>query len=249
MIKALIKRRLWLWKSRLISSISMVFVLPLFISILIILPLKSIILYSLSGVLYEIWVYPGFIFFITSIGIFPLIYRDFFDLRIHQKLLVNIALTPFSKSTIIFSYLICSIIEAIIFGIIAAIIYSLFITTNLLFMDYFMLLLLIIMHLFLIGNLFITLSLLINSISIMWIVIFCSFIFIMFGNGFIIQFEFFPQILETILRYQPFSYAYQCFHRFFSIEIIDWKLIGINLIIIYFWILFNGFFLRTKFQQ
>tara|TARA_B100001250_G_scaffold136892_1_gene117225 strand:- start:2602 stop:3351 length:750 start_codon:yes stop_codon:yes gene_type:complete len=249
LIIALIKRRIWLWKNRFISSIAMAFLFPILVILLIIVPLKSIILYSVTGILYESWVYPGFIFLITSIGIFPLLYRDFFDLRIHQKLLANIALTPYSKSTIIFSYLIYSIIEAIFFGFIAAIIYSLFIPTNLSFLNYFIMLFLIIVHLLLLGNLFITMSLLINSISIMWIAIFCLFVFVTLGNGFIIEFEFFPQIMESILRYQPFSYSYQSFHMFMSINIIDWKLIIISLVLIYFWILFNGFFLRRKFQQ
>ena len=249
MIRALIKRRLWLWKNRLISSISIAFIFPILIILLIIVPFKSIILYSVSGIIYESWVYPGFIFLITSIGIFPILYRDFFDLRIHQKLLANIALTPYSKSTIIYSYLVCSILEAIFFGFIAAIIYSLFIPTNLILLDYFILLLLIILHLSLLGNFFITMCLLINSISIMWISIFCSFIFITLGNGFVLEFEFFPQIMESILRYQPFSFSYQSFNMFLSINIVDWKLISITLVIIYFWILLNGFFLKRKFQQ
>ena len=100
------------------------------ISILVILPLKNIILYSLSEVPYEIWVYPGFIFLISSLALFPSIYRDFFDLRIHRKLLINVVLTPYSKSTIISSYLICAVIEALFFGIISAIVYFLFIEVN-----------------------------------------------------------------------------------------------------------------------
>ena len=83
----------------------------------------------------------------------------------------------------------------------------------------------------------------------MWIAIFCSFIFITLGNGFILEFEFFPQIMESILKYQPFSYSYQSFNMFLRLNIVDWKLISITLFIVYFWILFNGFFLRKKFQQ
>ena len=249
MIRALIKRRLWLWKNRLISSISIAFIFPILIILLIIVPFKSIILYSVSGIIYESWVYPGFIFLITSIGIFPILYRDFFDLRIHQKLLANIALTPYSKSTIIYSYLVCSILEAIFFGFISAIIYSLFIPTNLFFLDYLVLLLLVILHLFLLGNFFITMCLAINSITIMWVAIFCSFIFVTLGNGFVLEFEFFPQIMELILRSQPFSYSHQSFYMFSSINIVNWKLISFTLVIVYFWILFNGFYLRRKFQQ
>ena len=101
---------------------------------MVILPLKSIILYSLSEVPYEIWVYPGFIF-ISSLALFPQSI-EIFDLRIHRKLLINVVLTPYSKSTIIFSYLICAVIEALFFGIISAIVYSLFIEVNFLIVDH-----------------------------------------------------------------------------------------------------------------
>ena len=249
MIKGLLKRRYWLFKSRLISSITVLFLFPVIFSLIVILPLKSIILYSISGVLYEIWVYPGFIYFIASISLFPILYRDFFDLRIHHKLLVNISLTPFSKSTIIFSYLICSVFEAIIFGLIAALVYSLFIPIEFLFIQYIIFFISLVLHLFLLGNLFITLCILIDSITIMWMAIFFMFIFIMFGNGFIIQFEFFPPVLEKILRYQPFSFSFQSMQRFLSINLIDWKLILINLFLVYFWILFNGYIFKKKFQQ
>ena len=249
MIKGLLKRRYWLFKSRLISSITVLFLFPVIFSLIVILPLKSIILYSISGVLYEIWVYPGFIYFIASISLFPILYRDFFDLRIHHKLLVNISLTPFSKSTIIFSYLICSVFEAIIFGLIAALVYSLFIPIEFLFIQYIIFFISLVLHLFLLGNLFITLCILIDSFTIMWMAIFLMFIFIMFGNGFIIQFEFFPPVLEKILRYQPFSFSFQSMQRFLSINLIDWKLILINLFLVYFWILFNGYIFKKKFQQ
>ena len=249
MIKALIKRRYWLWSSRLVLTLSTTFLLPIMISILVILPLKNIILYSLSEVPYEIWVYPGFIFLISSLALFPSIYRDFFDLRIHRKLLINVVLTPYSKSTIISSYLICAVIEALFFGIISAIVYFLFIEVDFLIVDHLVLFFFLSLHLLLLGNLFFSLCLFINSISVIWITILLLFIFILFGNGFIVQLEFFPPNLETILKNQPFSLSFQAMQRFLNIETINWIYIIIISILIYIWVLTNGYILKKKFQQ
>ena len=249
MIKALIKRRYWLWRSRLISTLSTTFLLPIMISIMVILPLKSIILYSLSEVPYELWALPGFIFLISSLALFPSIYRDFFDLRIHRKLLINVVLTPYNKSTIIFSYLICAIIEALFFGMIATIVYFLFIDLNFLIIDYLVLIFFLLLHLLLLGNLFFSLCLLINSISVIWVSIFLVFNFILFGNGFIIQLEFFPPVLEKFLKSQPFSLSFQAMQRFLSIDTINWVYITIISILIYLWVLTNGYILKKKFQQ
>ena len=83
----------------------------------------------------------------------------------------------------------------------------------------------------------------------MWITVFIVFNFILFGNGFIIQLEFFPPILETILKNQPFSFSFQSMQRFLNINTINWVYITILSLLIYFWILINGYVLKKKFQQ
>ena len=76
MISALIKRRLWLWKNRLIPSIFFYLLLPVFTFAIISLPLKNIIRFSLSETPYDIWVLPGLIFIIGTFSLYPLLYRE-----------------------------------------------------------------------------------------------------------------------------------------------------------------------------
>ena len=123
MIKAFLLRRLWLWKNRLIPSIFLLSFMPVLIFIMISIPLKNIIRFSISGVSYDIWVFPGLIFIIGSLGLYPIIYREIFDLRVHKKVLMNIALTPYSKSQLIFGNLFVSVIEAIIICLFSIVIY------------------------------------------------------------------------------------------------------------------------------
>ena len=61
-------------------------------------PLKNIIRFSISGVPYDVWVFPGLIFIIGSLAIYPTIYREIFDLRVHRKVLLNIALAVEEKT-------------------------------------------------------------------------------------------------------------------------------------------------------
>ena len=53
MIIALVYRRLWLWKNRLVPSIFLFLSLPLVVFLMISLPLKNIIRFSLGGIPYD----------------------------------------------------------------------------------------------------------------------------------------------------------------------------------------------------
>ena len=100
-------------------------------------PLKNIIRYSISGVPYDVWAFPGLIFILGSIVIFPPLFREFFDLRMHGKSLINIALTPHSKTKIVFSNLVVAIVETIIVSILTGFIYTSFIEISFSFLSIF----------------------------------------------------------------------------------------------------------------
>ena len=87
MISALIYRRLWLWRNRLVPSIFLFLSLPLVVFLMISLPLKNIIRFSLGGIPYDLWVLPGMLFIISSFIMYPLLYREFFELRIHKRII------------------------------------------------------------------------------------------------------------------------------------------------------------------
>ena len=249
MIIALINRRLWLWKNRLIPSIFLLLSLPLIVFSMISLPLKNIIRFSLGGIPYDIWVLPGILFIISSFIMYPLLYREYFELRIHKKVLTNLSLSPHSKNTMIFSSLVVSSIEAFIVVIFSTIVYASFISISINIADLGYLLFCLSLYNLLLVNLYISLSLIVDTLTTMLLLTFMIFLVIVFGNGYLIEFSFFPLGLDSIIKLSPISIPFQIFQKFNSTGMIDYLSILILTVLIYFWVLLNGYILKRKLRQ
>ena len=249
MIIALVYRRLWLWKNRLVPSIFLFLSLPLVVFLMISLPLKNIIRFSLGGIPYDLWVLPGMLFIISSFIMYPLLYREFFELRIHKKVLTNLSLTPHSKNTIILSNLVASSIEAFAVVIFSTILYASFIRISINIIDLGYLLFCLSLYNFVLGNLYITLSLIVDTLTTMLLSTFMLFLVIVFGNGYLIEFSFFPLAFDSIIELSPISIPFQIFQKFHSTGFIDYISVSILIVLIYFWILLNGYILKNKLRQ
>tara|TARA_B100001778_G_scaffold211083_1_gene174712 strand:- start:432 stop:1181 length:750 start_codon:yes stop_codon:yes gene_type:complete len=249
MIIALIHRRLWLWKNRLVPSIFLLLSLPLIVFSMISLPLKNIIRFSLGGIPYDVWVLPGILFIISSFIMYPLLYREYFELRIHKKVLTNLSLSPHSKNTMIFSSLVVSSIEAFIVVIFSASVYASFISISINITDLVYLLFCLSLYNLLLGNLYISLSLIVDTLTTMLLLTFMIFLVIVFGNGYLIEFSFFPLGLDSIIKLSPISIPFQIFQKFNSTGMIDYLSISILVVLIYFWVLLNGYILKSKLRQ
>tara|TARA_B100001741_G_scaffold157744_1_gene130216 strand:- start:38 stop:787 length:750 start_codon:yes stop_codon:yes gene_type:complete len=249
MIIALIHRRLWLWKNRLVPSIFLLLSLPLIVFSMISLPLKNIIRFSLGGIPYDVWVLPGILFIISSFIMYPLLYREYFELRIHKKVLTNLSLSPHSKNTMIFSSLVVSSIEAFIVVIFSTIVYASFISISINIADLGYLLFCLSLYNLLLGNLYISLSLIVDTLTTMLLLTFMIFLVIVFGNGYLIEFSFFPLGLDSIIKLSPISIPFQIFQKFNSTGMIDYLSISILVVLIYFWVLLNGYILKSKLRQ
>ena len=249
MISALLKRRLWLWKNRLVPSIFFYLILPIFIFVIISLPLKNIIRFSLAEIPYDIWVLPGLIFIVGSFSLYPLLYREYFELRIHRKVLVNIALAPYSKKYMIFSSLVISGLESIGMSVLGIIVYTTFTSISLSVSSTIFLFLCLVIYLFLLGNLYITISLLIDALTTMFLATSMIFVFILFGSGFLIEFSFFPVGIESFLKWLPLSIPFQIFHKFNATGLVDWLSLSILCVVIYLWIMLNSIILKRRLRQ
>ncbi len=249
MIKAFLLRRLWLWRNRLVPSIFLFFFMPILLFIMISIPLKNIIRYSISGVPYDIWVFSGLIFIIGSLGLYPTIYREIFDLRVHRKVLLNIALAPYSKSQLVFGNLFVAVIEALIMCLFSILIYSSIVSISFNFLNFLFLMFCLVIYLFLVGNIYILLSVSIDAITTMILSSFAVIFFMIFGSGFLIEFSFFPSFMESILKYNPISFSQQCYQSFTSTGHIDWMVIAIQIVFIYTLFVLNGFLLKRKLRQ
>lgn len=242
-------RRIWAWSNRLIPSIFLFFILPISMFYLVSLPLKNIIRFSLSEIPYDIWVLPGLLFIIGSFSIYPSIYRDYFEHRLNNKVLVNISLAPYSKRIIIFSTLVTSLVESFVMIFISIIIYSIFTPFILDIPTFIFLFLCLSIYLFILGNFFIFLSIWIDVISIMFLTFLMVFVLIFFGSGFLFELSFFPIVIESILIWSPFSISFQIFQKFNSTSIIDWTSIFCLIILNYLMIIVNSYLLKQKLQQ
>ena len=249
MIQGFLLRRLWLWRNRLVPSIFLFFFMPILLFTMISIPLKNIIRYSISGVPYDIWVFPGLIFIIGSLGLYPIIYREIFDLRVHRKVLLNIALAPYSKSQLVFGNLCVAVLEALIMCLFSILIYSSIVSISLNFSNFLFLIFCLVIYLFLVGNIYILLSISIDAITTMILSSFVLIFFMIFGSGFLIEFSFFPSFMESILKYNPISFSQQCYQRFTSTGYFDWMFIAIQVILIYILFVLNGFLLKRKLRQ
>ena len=124
MIKALLLRRIWLLGNNLTSGIVILFLFPLTIFIFTNLAFRKIPVVGIYDVDFDIWIYPSMIFLVTGLSILPSIFRDVFDLRVHKKVLSYLSLSPYSKRYMIFSFSIVSLVESIIIGFVAVILFS-----------------------------------------------------------------------------------------------------------------------------
>ena len=204
---------------------------------------------SLSGMPFELWVIPGFIFIISSMGLFPLIYRDFFDLRIHRKVLAHVVLAPYRKRIVICGYLIVSGIEAIILGLISICIFSAISSFPLSVIETLFMIVCLGLYLLLLGNLLISMGLLIDTVTTFFMITFTTFIFILFGNGFIIEFGFFPTGIASFLKWQPISIPFQAFQLFINTKFIDWQMLAYPLVLVLFWVIVNTKILKWKLRH
>jgi len=246
LIYALFMRRVWLWKNRLISSIGIIFILPVLVYILITSSLKNILGQSLSGIPYEIWVIPGLIFIISSLGLFPLLYRDFFDLRVHKKVIVNVALAPYEKRNLVGSYIFVAGLEAMIMGLISIFVFAGFTQISLGLMEIFVLFSCLGLYLFLLGNLFISIALIIDTVTTLFLITAMIFTLIFFGNGFIIEFGFFSAEMEAILKWQPISIPFQIFQNYYRSGLFDWKIFSGMFALSGLWVIANGSILKRR---
>ena len=89
-------RRFWLLRQRLISSTASALVLPIIVFLTLSIGMNNIIMETMGNISYKEWVYPGLIILINTIFITPIIFRDFYFLRLESRTLITLSLSPLS---------------------------------------------------------------------------------------------------------------------------------------------------------
>lgn len=248
-MSAFIIRRWWLIRNRLMSSISLAFIVPFVLSIVTVFGTKNIIIRSINGQPYEVWVLPGLMMFMSAILITPLIYRDFFDLRIHNKAMIPMTLAPIRKSTIILGILLSSLLEVLVIIAIGLGIYSILFPHAVTLGHIGYIILFSIIFALLYGNFIILLSLFTERISVFISALLTTLISIMFACGLFIEFEFFPLTMSTIFQYFPLSMVSIACRSILFINTFDTFNTVIPIIFTLLLIALNSFLLKRKMKQ
>lgn len=246
MIKAILTRRLWIIRNRLFSTFGILLLLPVFLHTIINLPLKRMVVNPLWNISHEQWIFPGLVIIVAFVMMMPIIYRDFFDLRLHNKLLPSLALAPVSKTKFLYSFLVAVIIESAVYIVITIWIFSLIMFPLLSVLDYLIMFPFILLFIGLGANIFITLSLIIDRTTLFSILMLTFFIFIIFGSGLIVEFEFFPALIGDILRYLPTGQIMQSLRMAIFSSTFNWLIIALSLISIIVWTYINGVIFAKK---
>ena len=249
MIKALLLRRIWLLGNNLTSSIVILFLFPLSIFIFTNLAFRKIPVVGIYDVDFDIWIYPSMIFLVTGLSILPSIFRDVFDLRVHKKVLSQLSLSPYSKRYMIFSFSIVSLVESIVIGFVAVILFSSIIpypfglikTSGFIF--YFSI------YIFLLSNVFIMISILSDKLSTIFISLFIFILFVLFGSGLIISPDFYPPSINGTLSLLPLVMCVKSMQSYLFSGFINFSHIIIPIFTSVVLLIINSILLRNKLSQ
>ena len=248
-MSAFIIRRWWLIRNRLMSSIALAFIIPFILSIVTVFGTKNIIIQSINGQPYEVWVLPGLMMFMSAVLITPLIYRDFFDLRIHNKALIPMTLAPIRKSTIILGILFSALLEVIVIIIIGLGIYSIIFPQAVAIEQVGFIIMYSIIFALLYGNIIILLSLFTERISVFMSALLTTLISIMFTCGLFIEFPFFPNSMSSVFQYFPLSMVSVACRSILFIGSFDTFNTLTPLAVTIILIVINSFLLKQKMKQ
>ena len=198
---------------------------------------------------YQKWLYPGLVLIVNTVMIIPIIYRDFFDLRVNSRTLITLSLTPLSKIQLVGFLLLTALVEATIFSMVAMIIFLYLMDLSLSMLD--LLYIIVAMNLFglIVSNGLITLSLLTDRINTFFIVTFIFFLFIIFSSELLFEFEFYPHRISAVLDNLPTSMVSNWCRSLMFNGYFYWTLfltpLGIGLV----WTIFNSVLLKRTLRQ
>ena len=105
------------------------------------------------------------------------------------------------------------------------------------------------LYTFLLGNLIITFSVLTDRISTYLSITISMFLFILFATGLLVEFDFYPKTVGTLLSYSPLSMILSDLRGILFFNHLEWGPIIISVAIALGWTWMNGYLLKHKLKQ
>lgn len=249
MISAFLKRRWWLTQNRILTTISSALIIPIILYTTIVSVLNNVIVHSIDEIPYEHWAFPGLIMIIATIGLFPLLYRDFFDLRIHRHILQPITLAPVTKLEIVFGIALTAIIESLSFVIIGMAVLIILMPNPLVWYQYLIILFYVVLYNGVIANAFITIGLVTDRVTMYMFAVLTFLMFILFGSGILVEFEFYPSSLGSLFVNLPTSALMRGLRSLLFFQRLDWLSLLYPLLVATAWFGLNGLLFKYKSKQ
>ncbi len=249
MILPFLKRRWWHTQNRILTTISIALLVPVILYISVVSVMNNVIVRSIDGIEYEHWVFPGLVMIVGIFGLFPLLYRDLFDLRIHRRILQPITLAPLSKIEIMAGIVITAVIESLSYAIIGLIVLSILIPVNFTILNYLAIILYLLIFNLVMSNVFITVGLLTDRVTTYMFIILGCLIFFLFGSGILVEFEFYPALLSTLFSNLPTSVLMQGLRSILFSGRFDLISIIYPFILMVAWLGLNSFLFKVKSKQ
>jgi len=248
-MSAFFLRRFWLIRNRLMTTLSILLLVPSLLTIVMVLGTKNIIVKSINGQPYELWVTSGIMMFLSAVLISPLIYRDFFDLRIHNKALVPMTLAPLRKSTIILGIQLSALVEVMIVIIVSLGLYNFIFPGTVSLRSAMIILAYCALFSILYSNIIILLSLCTERISVFMSALLTTLIVVLFSSELIVEYGFFPVSLINVFEYLPLSMVSVACRSILFINSFDFLNTFLPVVIIIFLVALNSMLLKRKMKQ
>ena len=248
-MSAFFLRRFWLIRNRLMTTLSILLLVPSLLTIVMVLGTKNIIVKSINGQPYELWVASGIMMFLSAVLISPLIYRDFFDLRIHNKALVPMTLAPLRKSTIILGIQLSALVEVMIVIIVSLGLYNFIFPGTVSLRSAMIILAYCALFSILYSNIIILLSLCTERISVFMSALLTTLIVVLFSSELIVEYGFFPVSLINVFEYLPLSMVSVACRSILFINSFDFLNTFLPVVIIIFLVALNSMLLKRKMKQ
>lgn len=189
------------------------------------------------------------IFLVTGLAILPSIFRDLFDLRVHKKVLSYLSLSPYSKIYMIFSFSIVALVESLIFGLFSAILFSVILPYPFGIIQTFGFILYFCIYTFLLANIFITVSIISDKLSTLFISLFGFIFFMFFGSSLIISLNFYPPTIKSILSLLPLVMCIKSMQSYLFSGFFNWAFTIIPILSSFFLLFINSILIKNKLKQ
>jgi ABC-type uncharacterized transport system permease subunit len=113
-------------------------------------------------------------------------------------------------------------------------------------LDYLIMFPFILLFIALAANILITLSLIVDKTTVYSLFMLTFFLFIVFASGTVIEFEYFPEVIGSILRYLPTGQIMQSLRMALFSGVINWLILLSIFGIIILWTVINGILFKKR---